>query len=164
MTEISFYRLGSRSSLRTLAELLEKTVESGARALVVVGSEKRATYVSQYIWAFREDAFIPHGMASDAPSEHPVLISTAPRNLNGATTLFLVDGGSLPPDVGRYERIIYLFDAELPMLPADARDLWDNARRDMVAEAREHWESARQRGFGRSFWEPDDNGAWQKVA
>ena len=62
---------------------------------------------------------------------------------------FLVDGAPLPEDATPYERIVLLFDGDDP---------------DAVATARERWTTAKSQGLEATYWQPDENGRWQRKA
>ena len=55
----------------------------------------------------------------------------------------------MPADAAGYQRIVLLFDGE------------DD---EAVAAARVHWSEAKAQGFDVTYWQPDENGRWQKKA
>ena len=52
MTEISFYHLTVRPLEWALPKLLERSLESGARALVKVSSEARLDALNAHLWTY----------------------------------------------------------------------------------------------------------------
>jgi DNA polymerase III subunit chi len=82
-------------------------------------------------------------------AEQPILLTTAGDNPNGATARFLLDGAPLPHDAAAYERIVLLFDGEDP---------------DAVDAARARWGEAKQAGHEVTYWQPDEQGRWQRKA
>jgi hypothetical protein len=52
-------------------------------------------------------------------------------------------------DAADYERIVLLFDGEDP---------------DAVADARTRWSAAKENGFAVTYWQPDEQGRWQRKA
>ena len=150
MTEILFYHLQSKPLERVLPALLEKSLERGWRVVVQAASEERAEALDAHLWTFRDDSFLPHGTWREAQArEQPILLTVNDDNPNGASVRFLLDGVPLPGDVGAYERIVLLFDGEDP---------------DAVDAARARWSEAKQNGFAATYWQPDDNGRWQRKA
>jgi DNA polymerase-3 subunit chi len=150
MTEVVFYHLLRKPLERALPELLEKSVERGWRVVVQTASEERVEALDAHLWTYRDDAFLPHGTARDGEAaSHPVLLTTADDNPNGATVRFLIDGAPVPPDAQSYERIVLLFDGE---------------DEEAVAAARAHWSAAKARGFEVAYWQPDERGRWVKKA
>ena len=94
MTEVLFYHLERRPLEQVLPQLLEKTLERGWRAVVQTGSEERAEALSQSLWTYRDEAFLPHGSAADGHEEmQPVFLTPEDVNPNGAQIRFFVDGG-----------------------------------------------------------------------
>jgi DNA polymerase III subunit chi len=150
MTEMLFYHLQNQPLERVLPQLLERSVERGWRVVVQAASDERVDALDAQLWTYRDDAFLPHGTARDAEAAaHPIVLTTADHNPNGATVRFLVDGVPVPTDAANYERIVLLFDGE------DA---------DAVAAARERWGEAKAQGFNVTYWQTDENGRWVKKA
>jgi DNA polymerase-3 subunit chi len=150
MTEMLFYHLQNQPLERVLPQLLERSVERGWRVVVQAASDERVDALDAQLWTYRDDAFLPHGTARDAEAAaHPIVLTTADHNPNGAAVRFLVDGVPVPTDAANYERIVLLFDGE------DA---------DAVAAARERWGEAKAQGFNVTYWQTDENGRWVKKA
>jgi DNA polymerase-3 subunit chi len=150
MTEILFYHLQRRSLERVLPQLLEKSIERGWRVIVQAASQERVEALDAHLWTYRDDGFLPHGLASDAEAAlQPVLLTTGGGNPNAASVRFLIDGAPVPDDAGAYQRIVLLFDGE------------DD---DAVAAAREHWSAAKAKGFAVTYWQPDEQGRWVNKA
>jgi DNA polymerase-3 subunit chi len=150
MTEILFYHLQRHPLERVLPTLLEKSLERGWRVVVQAASEERAEALDAHLWTFRDDSFLPHGTWREAEARtQPILLTVQDDNPNGASVRFLLDGVALPADVASYERIVLLFDGEDP---------------DAVDAARARWSEAKQNGFAVTYWQPDENGRWQRKA
>ena len=126
--------------------LLEKSLERGWRAVVETSSRERATALDAMLWSFRDDSFLPHGIAGDATDpDQPVLITTDEGNANAAQVRFFVDRAV--PQTGKgYQRIVYLFSGHDP---------------DAVGEAREAWKALRE-GNDLTYWQQDETGRWVK--
>jgi DNA polymerase-3 subunit chi len=150
MTEMLFYHLQNQPLERVLPQLLERSVDRGWRVVVQAASDERVDALDAHLWTYRDDAFLPHGTARDADAAaHPIVLTTADHNPNGATVRFLVDGVPVPTDAASYQRIVLLFDGE------DA---------DAVAAARARWSEAKAQGFDVTYWQTDENGRWVKKA
>ena len=150
MTEILFYHLQGMSLESVLPPLLEKSLERGWRVIVQAASEERIEALDAHLWTFRDDAFLPHGMWRDAQArEQPILLTVNDDNPNQASVRFLIDGAAVPTDAASYERIVLLFDGEDP---------------DAVAAARTRWQDAKGAGFAVTYWQPDEQGRWQRKA
>jgi DNA polymerase III subunit chi len=150
MTEILFYHLVRQPIERALPTLLEKSMARGWRVVVQTASEERLEALDAHLWTFRDDSFLPHGTFREPhAAEQPILLTTGGDNPNGATARFLLDGAPLPHDVAAYERIVLLFDGEDP---------------DAVDAARARWSEAKQAGHTVTYWQPDEQGRWQRKA
>ena len=150
--EVMFYHLQLQPLERVLPALLQKTLERGWRALVRCGNPLRIKPLSDAIWTWRDESFIPHGTLEDGNAEmQPILIvedrfAEAP---NGANILFLVEGAQpQEADFARFRRICVLFP--------DA----DAALKD---KARELWKALKERdGLALTYWQQDPRGRWEK--
>jgi DNA polymerase-3 subunit chi len=150
MTEMLFYHLQRQPLERVLPQLLERSFERGWRVVVQAASDERVEALDAHLWTYRDDTFLPHGTARDAEAAvHPIVLTTADHNPNGATVRFLVDGVPVPTDAASYERIVLLFDGE---------------DEDAVAAARARWGEAKAQGFDVTYWQTDENGRWVKRA
>jgi len=143
MTVVRFYHLTHTQLEQALPELLEKTLERNVRAVVMTGSAERAEALTQHLWTYKPDAFLPHGTAKDGNAEdQPVLITPEDERPNGATFLFLTDGAS-SAKLKEYARVCDLFDGNDP---------------SAVAAARQRWSTAKKEGHALSYWQQTEKG------
>jgi DNA polymerase-3 subunit chi len=148
VSEVLFYHLESQPLERVLPMLLEKTLERGWRAVVETSSRERAVAIDAMLWTFREDSFLPHGIAGEATDpDQPVLITQDSQNPNAANVRFFVDR-AVPRAGEDYERIVFLFSGHDP---------------DAVTEARAAWRGL-QEGNTLTYWQQDESGRWVKKA
>lgn len=146
MTEVLFYHLETQPLERVLPALLEKTLERGWRAVIETESAEHAQALSDTLWAYRADSFLPHAMSGNATDpEQPILITSNEDNNNGATVRFFV-GRAVPRSGEGYQRLVYLFSGHDP---------------DAVSEARAAWRALRE-GNDLTYWQQDDHGRWAK--
>jgi DNA polymerase-3 subunit chi len=146
MAEVLFYHLETQPLERVLPALLEKTLERGWRAVVETSSRQRAEALDALLWTYRDDSFLPHGIAGDAADpQQPVLIAMGEENPNAANVRFFVDRAVPQSGVG-YQRIVYMFSGHDP---------------DAVSEAREAWKALRE-GNELTYWQQDESGRWVK--
>lgn len=147
MTEIAFYHLERSPLERALPKLLEKTLASGKRALVVAGSDERVESLAGLLWTHEQGAWLPHGTAQDGePGDQPVWLATDDDNVNGAQFLFLTDGAT-SARVGDFERCFELFDGR------------DEAA---VEAARRRWKAYAEAGHALTYWRQTAAGGWEK--
>ena len=147
--EIWFYHLEQSGPEQVLPELVEKSLSRGWKALIASPSGERLAALDGLLWTFRDDSFLPHGLASEPePDKQPVLLSESQDNLNGAQVLFLLDGAA-PENPDGFERCILLFDG------ADETSLM---------KARSLWKEASAAGRSVSYWRQSPEGRWEKKA
>jgi len=143
MTEIRFYHLTRKTLEQVLPELLEKTVQRGARAVVMAGSAERAESLTQHLWTYNPNSFLPHGNAKDGNAElQPIWLTEQDERPNEARFLFLTDGAT-STKLGAYERVCDIFDG------SDAQAL---------ASARGRWGAYKKDGYTVSYWQQTDKG------
>lgn len=148
MSEVLFYHLEGQPLERVLPVLLERSLERGWKAVVETASQERAAALDAMLWTYRDDSFLPHGIAGERTDpDQPVLIATDEGNPNGANVRFFVDR-AVPPSGEGYDRIVYLFSGHDP---------------DAVSEARVAWK-ALLTGNDLTYWQQDEAGRWVKKA
>lgn len=149
MTEVRFYHL-ERSTLETaLPTMLERVLERGQRALVVLGTPERLQALNAHLWTYRPESFLPHGVAEDGSAEQqPIFLSTEARAPNAADVLFLADGARAD-DLERFKLCVELFDG---------------ADETAVAAARERWRAYKEAGHALTYWRQTDQGWKQEAA
>ncbi len=148
LCEVWFYHLERTGLDQALPELLEKTLQRGWKAVVRSTAPDRVDHLDGWLWAYRDDSFLPHAPADEpGPERQPILLTTGAENLNGADALFLVDGAE-PGDLTGYRRCVVLFDGA------------DEAQ---VRNARAQWSAVKARGLPASYWKQQARG-WEKTA
>lgn len=150
MPEILFYHLQTRPLETVLPPLLEKSLERGWRVVVQTGSAERVEALDAHLWTYRDDSFLPHGVAGarEAPDQ-PILLTAGPENPNAATVRFLVDGAAFPDDAEAYDRLVLMFDGN---------------DEEAVAAARLHWQEAKAKGYEATYWQQSEAGRWERKA
>ena len=147
MTEVSFYHLLHTPLDRALPKLIQKVLESGARAVIRTGSAERAEALSSVLWTFDQNSFLPHGTARDGNADRqPVWITPDDENPNGADILVLTDGATAG-EITAWRRCLEMFDGR------------DDAA---VAEARRRWSDYRAADHVLTYWQQTERGGWEK--
>ena len=147
MTEVGFYHLTTSPLERALPRLLERTLESRKRAVVMCGSEERLDFLNSALWTLGKLTFIPHGSAKEGFAEdQPVWLTTTDENPNNAQFLILTDGVA-SASLGTYERCL---------------DLFDGNDEEALAQARERWKKYKEQGHTVTYWKQTESGAWEK--
>jgi DNA polymerase-3 subunit chi len=147
--EVWFYHLERSGLDQVLPDLLEKTLSRGWRALVRTGDPLRVEHLDGWLWSYRDESFLPHGVVGEGrEAEQPVLITTGEANPNGANVLFLVDGAA-PGELKGFARCVILFDGR------------DDAA---LQVARNRWREVKAAGLPGSYWRQSERGGWEKQA
>ena len=133
MTRADFYLVGKprfrEEPLRLVCELARKAHDAGQWTLVLARDRAQAEALDDLLWAFDEDAYVPHQLAGDEEDDlTPVLI--APPDVDAPLRPLLINlrDGAVE---GSFERV-------LEVVPAD-----DSAREPL----RERWKQYKARGF-----------------
>jgi DNA polymerase III subunit chi len=148
MTDIHFYHLTRKTLEQVLPELLEKTVEKKWRAVVMASSVERVEALTDYLWTYRPDSFLPHGNAKDShAAAQPIWLTIDDECPNKAQVLFLTDGAE-SSRLAEYQRVCEVFDGN------------DTHALD---RARTHWTAYKSGGHTLNYWQQNDKG-WSKQA
>jgi DNA polymerase-3 subunit chi len=150
VTEVLFYHLSAQPLERASPEILEKCVARGLRVTLRAGSRERVEALNAHYWTYRDEGFLPHGVAGDGPAERqPIYLTDGEETPNDPQVLMLVDGAEAKPeDMGRFERVVLMFDGN------DA---------EAVDRARGQWRAVSEAGLKAIYWAQDD-GRWVKKA
>jgi DNA polymerase III subunit chi len=147
--EVWFYHLERASLEQVLPELLEKTLARGWKALVRAASQDRIDHLDSWLWAYRDDSFLAHGVVAEPLAERqPILLTTGEENANGAEALFLIDDAPAA-SLADFERCILIFDG---------RD------KDALAAARGRWSGFKKAGHEVAYWKQGETRGWERQA
>ena len=148
MTDISFYHLTTRSLEDALPKLLELSLQSEERALVLLGNEERVEFWNSFLWTYEPGSWLPHGTAEDGdPIDQPIFLTSQNENPNKATFLFLVDG-AVSENLRSFKRVF---------------DLFNGRDEEEVKAARNRWSSYQRDGHSLLYWKQDETGRWTKT-
>jgi DNA polymerase-3 subunit chi len=149
LAEVVFYHLTQTPLERTLPDLLEKSLQRGWRVLVKGGNAERLALLDTTLWTYRDDSFLPHGMAEEDAAHQPIYLTTSEEEPNNADILFLVEGAKYPFEkMSSFARVCVLFDGN------DTSAL--NA-------AREDWKATTAAKLPAKYWAQED-GRWLQKA
>lgn len=149
MTDISFYHLLHLPLSQALPRLLEKVRSAGLRAVIRVGDVARMKELDELLWTYQKNSFLPHSTEKGKfPDQQPVYLTTGEDNPAKATVLVLVD--SVESElVGKYDRVLEMFDGR------------DEAA---VSAARDRWKKYQELGHELTYWQQTEQGGWAKKA
>jgi DNA polymerase-3 subunit chi len=149
MTRIGFYHLTRWPLDQALPRLLEKVLAAGLRVVVLAGSAERVSALSDRLWTFEPDSWLPHGCASDGDAAfQPVWLTAAEENPNSATVLVACDG-AVAERVEDFDRCLDLFDGSDP---------------EAVAAARVRWKRWKEAGHALTYYQQSETGGWVEKA
>ncbi len=147
--EILFYHLERARLMDVLPALLEKSLQRNWRVVVQVANKKQVEDISNSLWTFRDDSFLPHGTSRDGfEREQPVFLTDGDENPNEAAIRFFIEGAE-PEQVEGYERIVYLFNGH---------------DEQAVIKARKQWKRLADAGAKATYWAQNERGGWEKKA
>jgi DNA polymerase III subunit chi len=147
--EVWFYHLERSSLDQILPELLEKTLKKGWRALVRASGQDRLESLDSWLWAYRDDSFLAHGLETEPQAaRQPILLTLGESNPNGAKALFLIDDAA-PGELSEFERCMIVFDGR------------DDAA---VGSARVRWSRLKTQGHPVAYWKQGELRGWERSA
>jgi DNA polymerase-3 subunit chi len=146
--EVWFYHLERTGLDQALPELLERTLGRGWKALVRTSEPARLDHLDGWLWSYRDESFLPHGLVDEPnAARQPVLLTTGFENPNAAEALFLLDGAE-PGELEGFTRCVVLFDG---------------GDEGQLAAARGLWSRIKSQGLPVSYWRQQARG-WEKQA
>ena len=133
MPRADYYLVGKprfrEDPLRLVCELARKAHDAGQWTLVLARDQAQAEALDDLLWAFDEDAYVPHQLAGDEEDDlAPVLIATPAMDVPMRPLLINLREAAVD---GSFERV-------LVVVPAD-----ESARGPL----RERWKAYKARGF-----------------
>ena len=147
-TEYWFYHLEASTLEGVLPGLLEKTLEKGWRAFVKMPEDKLAE-LDNFLWTFRDDAFLPHGRDDEPQAElQPILLSTTSDSAAGFDAVFLLGGASIS-DMDGVSRTMVMINGR---------------SQDDVTRERGRWKDLKEAGAILAYYQQDERGRWEKKA
>lgn len=149
MTDIRFYHLSTQTLDQALPAILTKALDAGHRILVKCADETQAARLSDHLWTYRPDSFLPHGTKKDGHADaQPVYLSAGNDNPNAANVLILT-GGTSAEDVSTFTLCCEMLDGH------------DG---EAVDAARGRWKIYKDAGHDVTYYQQTDTGGWEKKA
>ncbi len=151
MTETRYYHLTKKSTEDALPELLQKTLQRGWRAVVILDNEENVKKLNNHLWTYDNESFLPHGSKGskppiNTPETQPIWLTSEDENPNDANVLFLCDGVN-SENILKFDLICRLFNGN------DA---------NIIDAARKSWKEQKKSGHDLTYWQQADNGGWNK--
>ncbi len=147
MTEIGFYHLTRTTVEAALPPLLDRTLKTGQRALVLCANPERAAALDIALWRAPAPDWLPHGTAATPhPEWQPIYITDTETNPAAANFLFLIDS-TTTANAATYTRIF---------------DLFDGNNETALNAARSRYREAKAGGHSITYWKQGELG-WEKA-
>lgn len=163
MPEIRFYHLARTPLEQALPQLLEKVLERGGTAEVVVGSGAEIKSLDQAIWAYKATSFIPHSCdISASPRGQDSKVERARASEEAPVSLVLENGFK-----DRRPFVFFVSAAQPRVLSAEQTGifLFDGLEQIAVQKARQTWKKLRQEeGNTLTYWQQNEKGQWREKA
>ncbi|MAP94153.1 MAG: DNA polymerase III subunit chi [Ponticaulis sp.] len=105
-----FYHLERPPLSAALAPLFEKCLERGWRVIVSSQNASQLSELDAELWKWRDDSFLPHGMAGEHGSRQPVLLTGGMNNENKSDILVLLSGQDCETADQPYQRVMVVFE------------------------------------------------------
>lgn len=149
MARIGFYHLVRQPLEQVLPKLLEKALSSGAKVVVLAGSNERVEFLADHLWTYGDASWLPHGTAKDGNAAlQPIWLTATEENPNQASILVACDGAS-PRVLEQWERCL---------------DLFDGNDEHAVAAARSRWKTWKDQGHELVYYQQTERGGWEEKA
>ena len=121
MTRIDFYSLKEQSSgdrFLLACRLVERIHAAGHRVYIQVPEPEQARHLDRLLWTFKQQSFLPHGLAEDADQElTPILINH--KDDPGDESQVLINLTlEVPSFFGSFDRLCELIDKDLTVRDA----------------------------------------------
>jgi DNA polymerase-3 subunit chi len=115
--------------------------------VVLAASEDRVEALSNQLWTYNPNAWLPHGTRKDgSAAEQPIWLTDREENPNDAKVLVLTDGMTARLD--DFTRCL---------------DLFDGGNEEATTAARERWKGAKAAGHELHYWQQTETG-WKEQA
>lgn len=124
MTRIDFYSLQEQSGgdrFLLTCRLVERIYGDGHRVFVHVPDREQASHLDRLLWTFRQQSFLPHGMAKDADRELTPILIDQDGEPGGESQVLINLGLAVPTFFAGFERLCEPVDQD-PKVRAAGRE------------------------------------------
>ena len=121
-----FYNSSQRNVVADVSWLIEKLFKEKNRILVFCKDLETIEVIDNFLWAYKEDGFIPHSIATkDKSSIYPILITTDIQEDYEHNVLLALSGSLIKEkDLRKFSRAYYFFDDQDNKEKENARQMW----------------------------------------
>ena len=121
-----FYNSSHRNVVADISYLIEKLFNQRNRILVFCKDLETVEVIDNFLWAYKEDGFIPHSIATkEKSSVYPILITTDIHEDYEHNVLMALDGVLIKEkDWRKFSKAYYFFDDQENKEKENAREMW----------------------------------------
>ncbi len=120
-----FYNSSHRNVIVDISWLIEKLFKERNRILVCCKDLETVEIIDKFLWAYKEDGFIPHSIATKETSLYPILITTDIHEDYEYNVLLALSGVLIKEkDWRKFSKTYYFFDDQENKEKENARALW----------------------------------------
>jgi len=116
MPSVEFHILsesGDGARMRHACQLVDAAYSEGKRVAVQVSDNNDAQKLDEMLWTFRDQAFIPHEIATPASPSHPRIMAVIGTAIPSTFSTHCINiGSSIPDGLESLERVIEVVDAD----------------------------------------------------
>ncbi len=111
MTEIDFYILSENHTQARdhfACRLAEKAINLGRHVVIRVDDQTHAESVSEYLWSFKQESFLPHQISSTTAETDNHLCNIVidwQGNIEPHHDVFINLGGIVPKEFSRFKKL-----------------------------------------------------------
>ena len=121
-----FYNMSHRDVVADIAWLAENIFKKNNRIVIFCTDQETTEVVDDFLWANKDDSFIPHSKKKDGKDTFDPILVTA--DLDGSydhNVLLALNGGLIKEkDWQRFAKIYYFFDDQDIKEKENARSMW----------------------------------------
>ena len=123
-----FYNSSHRNVIADISWLIEKLFKEKNRILVCCEDQETVEVIDAFLWAYKEEEFIPHSIATkEKNSIYPILITTDIHEDYDHNVLLALSGVLIKEkDWQKFEKAYYFFDDQENKEKENAREMWKN--------------------------------------
>ena len=121
-----FYNSSHRNVVADISRLIEKLFKEKNRILVFCKDLETVEVIDNFLWAYKDDGFIPHSIETKEKSSiYPILITTNIHEDYQHDVLLALSGVLIKEkDWRRFSKAYYFFDDQENREKENAREMW----------------------------------------
>ena len=121
-----FYNSSRRNVVADISLLIEGLFRENNTILVCCNDQETVEVIDNFLWAFKEDGFIPHSIdTKEKSSAYPILITTDIHKDYKHNVLLVLSGALIKEkDWQKFTKAYYFFDDQENKEKENARLMW----------------------------------------